>query len=169
MSLPSPPIKLEVVGEEQPVLAAEADRELPDAVRKRLLDRHWTMLIVSLFVLAMSFALSIQETTQGGSVRWGGVKFPPLCGSRVWLGVECPGCGLTRSFIAIAAGDFRESLRFHRVGWLLWLAVVLQIPFRIYSLWEMRTSVTERRWPSWFGHLLIAALIGNWMLKTVSL
>ena len=44
---------------------------------------------------------------------------PVMCGSRAFFGVECPGCGLTRSFVALAGGDFAESLAFHRVGWVL--------------------------------------------------
>ena len=67
--------------------------------------------------------------------------------------------------VALGHGDWRESLRLHRVGWLLAAAVVLQIPFRMYSLWELKRHVPERAWPAWCGNFLIAAMIANWVVK----
>jgi hypothetical protein len=43
------------------------------------------------------------------------------------------------------------------------LALVLQIPYRLYLLWELRSVVPDRTWPVWFGRGLIALLIGNWV------
>jgi hypothetical protein len=58
-----------------------------------------------------------------------------------------------------------QSWQFHRVGWLLALAVVAQIPYRVYALWELRHGFVERAWPIWFGNFLIAALVVNWLAK----
>lgn len=129
-----------------------------------MLDRHWTMLMVSLAVIALSFALQLNAT---GRVRASWLPFdslPPLCGSRALFGINCPGCGLTRSFVALASGDVAESFRLHRIGWLMALAVVLQIPYRLWGLRELRHGVISgRRWPIWFGRVLIAALLLNWL------
>ena len=71
---------------------------------------------------------------------------------------------LTRSFVALAAGDASESFRLHRIGWLMALAVVLQVPYRAWGLYELRRGViADRAWPTWFGNVLIAALILNWL------
>ncbi len=123
------------------------------------------MLGLSLFVVVAAFALQFQ----GEALRlaWTDTALPSIYGSRLLFGVECPGCGLTRSFVALAAGDFQDSLRFNRVGWLLALTVVVQIPYRIFALRELRHRVVERIWPVWFGYFLIAALVGNWLLKVV--
>jgi hypothetical protein len=44
------------------------------------------------------------------------------------------------------------------------LAVVLQVPYRAWGLYELRRGViSERTWPAWFGRFLIAALILNWL------
>jgi len=41
-------------------------------------------------------------------------------------GIPCPGCGLTRSWVSVAHGDFAASLGFHRLGWLVMAYVGLQ-------------------------------------------
>lgn len=142
-----------------------ADDDATAATRRRvhLRDHHGTMLGVCLAVIVLSFALQLNAE---GRVRASWLPFdslPPLCGSRALFGVACPGCGLTRSFVALAAGDFAESFRLHRLGWLMALAVALQIPYRTWRLHELRRGViSESRWPVWFGRALIAALIANW-------
>ncbi len=133
---------------------------------RQLRERHRFTLGLSLFVVTASFALQFGG---GEALRlpWTNTALPSTCGSRVLFGVECPGCGLTRSFVALAAGDIGASLPFNRVGWLLALAVVAQIPYRIFAVRELRHRVVERAWPVWFGYFLIAALVGNWLLKVV--
>jgi hypothetical protein len=124
------------------------------------------MLCLALLIIAASFALRRSET-QGITLVWPQIELPPLCASRALFGIECPGCGLTRSFVALAAGDLQESWRLHRLGWLLALAVVGQIPYRMYALRQLRTneSAIQRLWPKLFGHFLISMLISNWLLR----
>lgn len=151
-----------------------ADTTIPDATTldaddarhiARLRDRHRTMLWLSLAIIAAAFLLQVRESGGVGLGLLPNISLPPLCGSRALFDVECPGCGLTRSFVALAAGDLAGSLRHHRVGWFVALAVVLQIPYRIYGLRELRTKIPDRSWTQWFGWLLIGALVGNWLLK----
>jgi hypothetical protein len=134
--------------------------------RAQLLDRHWTMLGVSVAVIALALALQLNPAGRV-SASWLPLEsLPPLCGSRAIFGINCPGCGLTRSFVALAAGDVVESVRLHRVGWLLAMAVVLQIPYRLWGLQEIRRGVlADRVWPAWCGHALIAALLLNWLFN----
>src|SRR5689334_15599836 len=88
-----------------------------------LRDRHRTMLYFAVAVIAAAFLLRIRDSE---SVTLCGLHMtlPTLCGSRALFGVDCPGCGLTRSTIALAAGDLSQSLQFHRIGWLMALAIV---------------------------------------------
>jgi hypothetical protein len=41
---------------------------------------------------------------------------PVLCPFRLATGLPCPGCGLTRSFVAMGHGDVREAFRQHAFG-----------------------------------------------------
>lgn len=102
-----------------------------------LREWHWTVLILSLAVTVLAFLLQVHEN--GRVSLFGDSRFilPELCGSRVWLGVECPACGLTRSFIALADGNVAASLQHHWAGWLAALAMVVQIPYRVLII---RTS-----------------------------
>lgn len=151
-------------GVDSSIRAARPSSNYAACRRRELLDRHWTMLAVAIFIIAASFLLSIRGTSEV-VLPWPHVKLPEMCGSRAFFGIECPGCGLTRSFIALASGDVAASFHFHRLGWLLALAVVVQIPYRIYALRELRSGIVARRWPAWFGNALIAALIVNWLVK----
>src|SRR5262245_43411759 len=43
----------------------------------------------------------------------------PMCSFKVYTGLPCPGCGLTRSMIDVAHGDFAGALRMNPLGPLL--------------------------------------------------
>ena len=129
------------------------------------------MLIVSVAILTASLLLQLRTTGEVALTWLPETSLPPLCVSRTMLGVECPGCGLTRSFVALSSGDFVESFRLHRVGWLIYVSVVLQIPYRTYKLHKLRQTeaawqaIDQETWLVWFGRFLIAALIVNWLLR----
>ena len=146
-----------------PLCRATPELAQRDADRlRRMRERHWTMLAVSVLIVVLAF---VMETRTDGRVSFAGMSrfpLPELCSSRILFGATCPGCGLTRSIIALAVGDLATSLRYHRVGWLIALALVLQIPYRLYALRELRIEIRQRSWPKWFGILLIAALLINW-------
>jgi hypothetical protein len=92
---------------------------------------------------------------------------PGTCPSHEWFGINCPGCGLTRSIILLAHGDWTASWQMHRVGWLLALAIVLQFPYRIASLRRGGKPVLGTVFPSFCGYMLIALLLGNWLFNVV--
>jgi uncharacterized protein DUF2752 len=148
-------------------LADDAKTAAPDGGRvvAQLRDRHWTMLWLSLAIIAASFLLQLGTDSDVHLAGAPGIKLPALCGSRALFGVECPGCGLTRSFVALARGDLSTSFHYHRLGWFVALVVVCQIPYRIYCLRELRARVPSRSWPTWFGYLFLASLVISWLLK----
>jgi hypothetical protein len=48
----------------------------------------------------------------------------PLCPFRALTGHSCPGCGMTRSCVAMLHGDLWTSLSFHPLGWIVSLGLI---------------------------------------------
>lgn len=128
--------------------------------------RHWSMLQICTFVVIMAFLLQTRPDHRV-QFRWGpSFPLPESCGSKIFFGVECPGCGLTRSFISLSRGDFSEAWKWNRVGWLLVVALLLQFPYRIWSLRQIeQRHFPDLTWPKRFSLFLIIVLIANWILK----
>ncbi|NJN76235.1 MAG: DUF2752 domain-containing protein [Synechococcaceae cyanobacterium RL_1_2] len=54
-----------------------------------------------------------------------GINSPVKCLFLTLTGIPCPGCGLTRSFTAIAGGNIPLALQHHLFGWLLFFSFIL--------------------------------------------
>ena len=82
------------------------------------------------FLLAVvCAAITMRPASNGGLVVRGlDWRLPPSCWTRTWLGLECPGCGATRSFVFAASGDWRTAWEMHPAGTLLFGLILLQIP-----------------------------------------
>ena len=129
--------------------------------------RHREMLVIACAVGILAFAL---QELPDGRVAFRGLKQIPLpqtCFSRSWLGLRCPGCGLTRSIIHLAEGDWKASWRSHRLGGLVALLIVFQILYRMLAMLRPDWPVIPIRWQRVFGFLLLALLIGNWLVNVV--
>lgn len=128
---------------------------------------HRTMLALSLAVIVLAVVLSVRRDQR---VEFGwlqGWPIPELCQSKALFGWDCPGCGLTRSFIHLAHGDIRASYEIHRLGWLLALLVVLQVPYRLWALRFPGGSPLGARIP-WVGTwLIVLLLMANWIARIV--
>lgn len=126
-----------------------------------------TMLSIAVAVILLSFLLRVRADQRVELLGLSGFTAPELCGSRILFGIECPGCGLTRGFIRLAAADWSRAVALNRVAPLLALAVLIQIPYRLALMlsWPPARRFAESPWPKAFGWLLIVALIGNWLLK----
>lgn len=124
------------------------------------------MLLISLAVLVLAAVLEVradQRVFVRGFPDW---PLPESCMSRLWLHVECPGCGLTRSFVYLAHGDLGAAWRLHRVGWLMALAVVAQIPYRALALATGKGMPLGTTFPKWFAWTLLVLLLVNWLINT---
>ncbi len=127
-------------------------------------------------LLALGFgALLIAVVLGGLEALWPAFEMgdlPVACAFRRVTGTPCPGCGLTRAWVALGRGAVGESLGFHRLGWMVMLYVALQT-IR-HALW-----MSIRRWREsielggkWLDRgliLLAVALFANWGLVLAGL
>lgn len=113
---------------------------------------------VLLALFASSFILSIPV-----------VEKVPLCFFHHLTGLDCPGCGLVRSFISISHGDLWQAVRYNALGPLVYLfffIYLIRSLFRAFGEDSFRFSYSFPRGGIVYG--LFAFLFwGQWMLKLV--
>jgi hypothetical protein len=129
--------------------------------------RHWEVLLLSAAALLAAPFLVVLSSEQVAVRAAPGVVLPPTCVSREYFGVNCPGCGLTRSWVHMAHGAWQESLRAHRLGWLLMAAAVVQIPYRAHLLFGSGRFALNATASKIVGAVLIGLLFVNWGLAIV--
>ncbi len=146
-----------------PAIVSVSSGALPrDAAWRR---HHIELLAGTLVVIALAAVCTVGADGGVRVLGCPGLKLPPLCGSRVFFGVDCPGCGLTRSFVLLAHGRWAEAIAAHRIGWLLALGLLAQVPYRLAALFSRRAFPLGIWTPRIFGWLLIVALVGNWLMQ----
>jgi hypothetical protein len=139
------------------------------AVRaRRERDYQVVFLVMALTVVGLSCVLRMNPR---GQVTLLDMPLPPSCSFRMLTGKDCAGCGLTRCFVSLAHGDLPQAWQFNPAGFLVFAAVVAQIPYRAAQLYRIRCGWAPWRLPgtSWFLSLLVAALLIQWLWRAVAI
>lgn len=97
-----------------------------------------TIVIFSVAVLFVMLVLG--AWTQRGAA----LPSQSLCVSVVVFGHECPGCGLTRSFVAMGSWNFAAARAFNPLGPVLLAGVILLLLMRIAKLFLPRVRHWHR-------------------------
>ena len=130
---------------------------------------HVGLCVLAVTVLLAAFMLSIEEG-QRVVLPIVDIPLPELCTAKRLLGIDCPGCGLTRCFISVSQGRVNDALRYHPAG-LLWFSIlVFQIPYRSIQLWRIRGGYSEYNLHTVGTYIVIAAFlltIGQWLVRMV--
>jgi uncharacterized membrane protein SirB2 len=131
---------------------------------------HLIFLIVATGVFVMSFLMRYENETRV-FLPWGQAAIPSVCSSKVLFGIDCPGCGLTRAFIAISHAHFTEAWNFNPASYAVYLFVAAQIPWHLIQLWRLR-----KRQPPLESSIVYLAPIGlvlvlftSWLVRLPSL
>ena len=86
------------------------------------LDRGRWINIATAGMTLGALVLAALLSRSGDGLQLGGTPLGGLCLSRELLGLPCPFCGMTRSFVALMHFDVAAALFFHPCGPLLLLA-----------------------------------------------
>ena len=105
-----------------------------ERLRRSRRSTDWWLLILCSAVILASMVL----TPSDGAVSLFGWQVPPLCLFSNLTGIDCLGCGLTRSFTYLGHGDWNSALDRHRLGPIFYVLVLSQLPLRAVRLWRTR-------------------------------
>ena len=149
---------------QQPVKAREEWQVTATALA---ISNQRVFLWLSVVVLVLSALLTVPASR---AVAIPGVNFelPGLCTFRRLAGIDCPGCGLTRSFICVAHGDLSRAWDFNPIGPLFFPLIAIQVPYRLWQLARIRRGEPAVELGTWgLVPLLIVAglLIVQWLVK----
>jgi hypothetical protein len=146
-------------------VAEPIDEFLEPVEHASLRQQHLAVLGLSIGVIVLSLLMTTIDDRQVAFAGLSHYPLPDVCQSRLWLQMDCPGCGLTRSFIHFFHGRFAESFQMHRFGWLLALLVALQIPYRLAALTLANGLPLGKVFPQALGIGLVVLFTVNWLLK----
>ena len=133
---------------------------------------HLWILAIAAIAIAGSFVLRLSN--DGNLVLhipWLGIviPLPHACLSQSVFGVSCPGCGLTRSYVAIGQGELHTALLANPIGPAIYLLCLLQAPYRLVEYFGIgRSSVW---WTAIKGRLdlvlwaFLVGLLAQWLAR----
>ena len=133
-------------------------------VERRPNRRHWAVLLLSVGVVLAAFCLRVLPAGRVAVRGWEHRPLPHVCGMRILFGTNCPVCGLTRSAIHLVNGRWPDAYGAHRLGWLVGIAIVLQIPYRMFALCSRKRVPIGKRLPAVLGWGLAGVFAVNWLV-----
>jgi hypothetical protein len=129
--------------------------------------------VVLLSICAAVIILSMLLTVRGEQfvvIPFVNATLPEMCSFKRVVGLDCPGCGLTRCFISLGHGDVPSALHFSPVGVIFFAVVLIQVPYRLIQIMRLWQGHPELRLASlgfWLLALVAVGLIGQWIVKTI--
>lgn len=97
---------------------------------KKETKEHIWILALSICVIAISLIFSINEEDKTCFLWFKEYPMPETCFFKRVLGIDCPFCGMTRSFISMSHLKFNQAWEFNKIGIFIYAIVILQIPYR---------------------------------------
>jgi hypothetical protein len=126
-------------------------------------SRHWVMLALAAGIIIAATTLQVLPDERVAVQGLSNYPLPHLCMSRAMFHLPCPGCGLTRSFIHLAHGQWQAAWNVQRLGWLLAALVVGQIPYRALIIAGQIRPLSAGA-SQCLAFLVVGLLIANWAL-----
>lgn len=92
----------------------------------------------------------------------------PFCPSAGFLGVPCPGCGLTRATLSFLSGDPKTAFEFHPLVFVAAPAFATLLGYGVYTAFggaRVRMTARGTRALTWGAGLLSALLLSVWVAR----
>ena len=125
---------------------------------------HVSYLVILLLFLLVPFLVSLKPVSPR-PLSLLGIPLPPGCPSRQLFNVECPGCGMTRSFVALTHGQWKLAWDYHRIGIVLYVYFAARVLAHAWFL--VRPEAASHRVGEAVYNLtawsMIVLLLGNWL------
>lgn len=86
------------------------------------------------------------------------------CFYRDNFGVECPSCGLTRSFISIEDLNFKQAFNYNRIGLFVYILLLGVLILNILGIRESKVTGQFGKFLAVYGFLICIALVVNWVI-----
>ena len=128
---------------------------------------HGTWFVLPALAIGLSLVLEIRDERQV-LVPVLNQPLPELCSFRRMTGLDCAGCGLTRSFISIGHGRIADAWHYHPAGLLLYAIAAFQIPWQSMQLWRMSIGKNELqvgKFANFVFYVLAILLLGMWIVR----
>jgi len=105
------------------------------------LAASWLLAVTAVFLIARILA---PHGDDSASLVISGTSFqlPAFCSFQRSFAIDCPGCGLTRSFVYAVRGRLSDAWAMHPIGTLLAGYLALTVPERAWRI--MRLAVGQR-------------------------
>ncbi len=110
----------------------------------------------------MSFILRAGPDFVYIPAAWG-LRAPGTCPFHDLTGLNCPFCGLTRGFVALAHGDLRRAIEFNAMAPAAFIFIASQIPYRALALWRGNEGRLGARLQKLALYLIGSALLIQWL------
>jgi hypothetical protein len=117
--------------------------ESPNAVSLQLnhraasaVARHWLLVVPGVLLLAAHLLPIPQNGALAG--------LPAICPFKTFIGWPCPGCGLTRSLVLCAHGDWAQAFIFHPLGAVFYFGLWGALALGVLPLLRGRASSQHR-------------------------
>lgn len=100
------------------------------------------------------------------AVRVAGHELPVICPSRLLFGVNCPGCGMTRSVLLTLGGDLRGALDVNPAGPFLVVVLILLAVQLLFAARAPAEGASVRRrllpWAYLYGGVVASVMLIQW-------
>src|SRR5262245_54007376 len=102
-----------------------------------------------------------------GRVTLFGYTIPSLCMFHNITGFDCPGCGITRSFIYALHGQWYISYLMHLWGIPLAAIVIFQVPYHLWRATGGGPFHVSARISRWIRIFVVISIVVPWIVKTI--